>query len=160
MAAVLTGAGIEHVTVWTWTLAAWLITTRAFSPSARQQLYNAIKSAAQTAGSGLVLVGSTPHGAPLTTLTHVGPGRAGGGEGWVNWHTACPACSPASPGVWEARWWGHGGLTARLHHYSDLIPPARGECRWQGRHQVSSGRGPLLTNVNTRLFFQVKNANK
>ncbi len=61
---------------------AWLITTQAFSPSARQQSYNAVKSAAQMAGGGLRQIESSPRGAPLTTFTHMvhcnveGRGRA------------------------------------------------------------------------------------
>ncbi len=40
-------------TVTTWTPVAWLNTTLAFSPLARQRSYNAEKSAVETAGGGL-----------------------------------------------------------------------------------------------------------
>jgi hypothetical protein len=128
-----------QVTVRTLIPAAWLITMQAFSPPAMQRLFSAVKSAALMAGDGLGQVESSPREftSPLTMLAHVGPGEPG--EGWVSWHPACPAGSPASPEVEEARWQGPGGLTTLLLHYSDPLPQQGGRDRWQGVHQVAGG---------------------
>jgi hypothetical protein len=72
-------------TMTTWRPVAWLNTTRACSPLARQCSYSADKSAVETAGSGLEQAGSPMlvHAPPLTTLTHVavGENREVGGGG-------------------------------------------------------------------------------
>jgi hypothetical protein len=69
-----------QVTVRTWTPAAWLITTRTFSPLAMQRSYNAVKSSAVMAGGGLGQVESSLRvfTSPLTPLAHMGPDEAEG----------------------------------------------------------------------------------
>ncbi len=73
MASVADVVGRLHVTVTTCIPAAWLKSTRAFRPLARQRSYSAEKSAVETAGCGLKQAGSTS--LPLTTLAHVAVGE-------------------------------------------------------------------------------------
>jgi hypothetical protein len=75
-------------TVTTWTPVAWLNTTLAFSPLARQCSYNAEKSAVETAGGGLEQVvvwsrlwsgaGWIPHTCVHGTSDHARPHGRGG----------------------------------------------------------------------------------
>jgi hypothetical protein len=69
------GEGVDmlHVTVMICKPAAWLNTTRAFKPLARQRSYNAVKSALETVGCSLEQAGSSM--LPLTTLAHVAVGE-------------------------------------------------------------------------------------
>jgi hypothetical protein len=73
------------VMVATWRPAAWLNTTQAFKPFARQRSYNAEKSALETACCGVGQAGPSTlvHSSPLTTSAHVGETRevGGGGQG-------------------------------------------------------------------------------
>jgi hypothetical protein len=73
VASVADVVGRLHVTVTTCIPAAWLKSTRAFRPLARQRSYSAEKSAVETAGCGLKQAGSTS--LPLTTLAHVAVGE-------------------------------------------------------------------------------------
>jgi hypothetical protein len=85
VAAVAEDVGRLHVTVMTCIPAAWLNTTRAFKPLARQRSYSAVKSAVETAGCSLKQAGSST--LPLTTLAHVAVGKTrevAGGEGALN----------------------------------------------------------------------------
>ncbi len=81
--AIVDVVGRLHVMVATWRPAAWLNTTRAFKPFARQHSYNAEKSALKTAGCGVGQAGisTLAHSSPLTTSAHVGETRGGGGKG-------------------------------------------------------------------------------
>ncbi len=62
-----------HVTVMTCNPAAWLNTTPAFKPLARQHSYSAEKSEVETVGCSLEQAGSST--LPLTTLAHVAVGE-------------------------------------------------------------------------------------
>jgi hypothetical protein len=75
--------GRLHMMVATWIPAAWLNTTRAFKPFARQHSYNAEKSALETAGCGVGQAGTSmlAHSSPLTTSALVGETREVGGQG-------------------------------------------------------------------------------
>jgi hypothetical protein len=83
VAAVVGVVGRLHVTVTTWRPAAWLNTTRAFKPLARQRSYNAEKSALETVGCGVGQAGisTLAHSPPLTTSAHVGDCSEVGGQG-------------------------------------------------------------------------------
>ncbi len=73
VAAVAEGVGRLHVTVMTCKPAAWLNTTRAFKPLARQRSYSAVKSALETVGCSLEQAGTSM--LPRTTLAHVAVGE-------------------------------------------------------------------------------------
>ncbi len=73
VAAVAEGVGRLHLTVMTCNPAAWLNTTRAFKPLARQRSYKAKKSAMETVGCSLEQAGSST--LPLTTHAHVAIGE-------------------------------------------------------------------------------------
>ncbi len=77
VAAIADVVGRLQVMVTTWRPAAWLNTTRAFRPFARQRSYNAEKSALETAGCDVGRAGFSTlvHSLPLTTSAHVGETR-------------------------------------------------------------------------------------
>jgi hypothetical protein len=108
VAAVAEGVGRLHVTVMTCNPAAWLNTTCAFKPLARQRSYSAVKSALETVGCSLEQAGSSM--LPLTTLAHMAVGEtrevAGRKGPLISWHPAGPAGSPATPVEGEAEWRG------------------------------------------------------
>jgi hypothetical protein len=119
-------------TVTTWTPVAWLNTTLAFSPLARQRSYNAEKSAVESACGGLeqAVVCSRLDPSRLRTR-HLGPrsptwpwerlGRWGGrGEACDGWHPAGPAGSPTTPVEGEAGW----AWRVDRHPAGLLLPPS------------------------------------
>jgi hypothetical protein len=107
-AAVMVDVGRLQDMLMTCTPAAWLNTTRALNPLARQRSYSAEKSVVETAGSGLERGGSPTLALapPLTTVALLAVGETrevgGRGEGVNSWHTAGLACSPMTPEEGEA----------------------------------------------------------
>ncbi len=133
--------------VMTWRPAAWLKTTHAFRPLARQRSYSAEKSAVETAGCGVGQAGPSTftHMPPLTMLAHVAVGETrqvgGRGEVYAGWQPAGPAGPPATPEEGEAgRAWQVDRHPAGLLH---PLSPAGGGDSWQGGRQ--SAVGELLT---------------